>query len=108
MHLVLVATRAVLLPLDALGMRPLILRGEVIPVLTLVARQNDFFSRHLSILNRWSVVGFSVVGHHPPPITNHPPFSELAIGIDPMTSPLPRVFSTNLATLARSFLCSSH
>src|SRR5207237_2553356 len=34
--------------------------------------------------------------------------SELAIGIEPMTSPLPRVCSTNCATRASFFLCSAH
>jgi hypothetical protein len=38
MHVVLVAPRAILLPLDALGMRALVLRGEVVAVFTLVAR----------------------------------------------------------------------
>jgi hypothetical protein len=46
MDLMLVAARAVLLPLDALGVQALVLRGEVIAVLTLAARENDFVSRH--------------------------------------------------------------
>jgi hypothetical protein len=37
-NVVLVAPRAILLPLDALGMRALVLRGEVVAVFTLVAR----------------------------------------------------------------------
>jgi hypothetical protein len=47
MDLVLVAARAVFLPLDALGMEPLVLRREVVAVLTLVARENDFVSWHV-------------------------------------------------------------
>jgi hypothetical protein len=43
---VLVATGAVLLPLDALGMQALVLRGEVVAVLTVVAGENDFVARH--------------------------------------------------------------
>jgi hypothetical protein len=35
----LVAARAVLLPLDALRMEPLVLRGEVIAILALVDRR---------------------------------------------------------------------
>jgi hypothetical protein len=46
MDLVLVAARAVLLPLDALRMEPLVLRGEVVAILTLVARENDLVSWH--------------------------------------------------------------
>ena len=43
---VLVATRAVLLPLDALRMQALVLRGEVIAILTLAAGEDDFVARH--------------------------------------------------------------
>jgi hypothetical protein len=46
MELMLVATRAILLPLDALGMQALVLRGEVVPILTLAARENDLVSGH--------------------------------------------------------------
>jgi hypothetical protein len=46
MELVSVAARAVLLPLDALGMQALVLRGEVVAVFTVAARENDFISRH--------------------------------------------------------------
>jgi hypothetical protein len=46
MQLVLVAPRAVLLPLDALGMQALVLGGEVVAVLALAAGENDFFARH--------------------------------------------------------------
>jgi hypothetical protein len=49
MELVGVATRAVLLPLDALRMEALVLRGEVVAILTIAAGQNDLVSRHLSI-----------------------------------------------------------
>jgi hypothetical protein len=44
----LVAAGTILLPLDALGMEPLVLGGEVIPVLTLAARENDLVSGHLN------------------------------------------------------------
>jgi hypothetical protein len=47
MDLVLVAARAVFLPLDAFGMEPLVLRGEVVAVLTLVARENDLVPWHV-------------------------------------------------------------
>jgi hypothetical protein len=43
---VLVAPRAILLPLDALGMQALVLVGEVVAILTVVAGENDFLSRH--------------------------------------------------------------
>jgi hypothetical protein len=46
MELMLVAPRAVLLPLDALRMQALVLRGEVVPILTVAARENDFVSGH--------------------------------------------------------------
>jgi hypothetical protein len=69
----LVATRAVLLPLDALGVRALVLRGEVIPVFALVTREDDFLSRHaldpLVVVGGWFLVlGFP---YHPSPITQH-------------------------------------
>jgi hypothetical protein len=46
MELVLVAARTILLPFNALRMEPFVLHGEVIPVLAVVARQNDFFASH--------------------------------------------------------------
>ena len=46
MNDVLVATRAVLLPLDALRMDAAVLRGEVVPVFAVVAGENDFVSGH--------------------------------------------------------------
>jgi hypothetical protein len=49
MELMLVAARAILLPLGALGMRATILRGEVVAILALATGEDDFFSRHLSI-----------------------------------------------------------
>src|SRR6476661_4365621 len=49
-QLMLVATGAVLLPLDALGMQALVLHGEVVAVLALAAGEDDFLSRHDSIL----------------------------------------------------------
>jgi hypothetical protein len=45
-NLVLVATRTVLLPLDALRMQALVLRGEVVAILTLAAGEDDFVSGH--------------------------------------------------------------
>jgi hypothetical protein len=44
---VLVATRAVFLPFDALRVQALVLHGEIIPVLAITAGHNDFFARHL-------------------------------------------------------------
>jgi hypothetical protein len=49
MQLVSVAARAVLLPLDALRMEAFVLRGEVVAVFTIAARENDFVSWHLSM-----------------------------------------------------------
>jgi hypothetical protein len=46
MQLMLVATGAVLLPLDALRMQALVLHGEVVAVLALAAGEDDFLSRH--------------------------------------------------------------
>jgi hypothetical protein len=43
---VCVATRAVLLPLDALGVQALVLVGEIISVFTGLASENDFFAGH--------------------------------------------------------------
>ena len=57
MKLVLVAAWAVLLPLDALRMQALVLRGEVIPVLALAAGENDFLSRHRTTGSRVHVQG---------------------------------------------------
>jgi hypothetical protein len=48
MELMLVATGAVLLPLDALRMETLVLHGEVVAVLALAASENDFFARHFN------------------------------------------------------------
>jgi hypothetical protein len=42
--LVAVATGAILLPLDALGVQALVLAREVVAVLAVVAGQNDFVS----------------------------------------------------------------
>jgi hypothetical protein len=44
--MLVVAARAVLLPFHALGMQALVLRREVVPVLTLAARENDLVSGH--------------------------------------------------------------
>jgi hypothetical protein len=49
MELMLVAARAVLLPLDTLRMETLVLHGEVVAVLTLAASEDDLFARHLVI-----------------------------------------------------------
>jgi len=46
MELVAVAARAILLPLDALGMEALVLVSEVIAILAVAAGKNDFFARH--------------------------------------------------------------
>jgi hypothetical protein len=46
MELMLVAAGAILLPLDALRMEALVLGGEVVAVLTVAARENDFVSWH--------------------------------------------------------------
>jgi len=46
MELMLVATGAILLPLDALRMEALVLHGEVVAILTLAAGENDLFARH--------------------------------------------------------------
>jgi hypothetical protein len=43
----LVAAGAVLLPLDALRMQALVLRGEVVAALTLGAPEDDFVARHI-------------------------------------------------------------
>jgi len=43
-----VAARTILLPLHALRMQALVLRREVVPVLTLAAGEDDFVSRHLN------------------------------------------------------------
>jgi hypothetical protein len=45
-NLVLVAAWAVLLPLDALRMQALVLRGEVVAILTLAAGEDDLVSGH--------------------------------------------------------------
>jgi hypothetical protein len=50
MKLMLVAARAVLLPLDALRVEALVLRGEVVPVLTLGATENDLVAGHGNFL----------------------------------------------------------
>jgi hypothetical protein len=47
MQLVTVAPRAILLPLDALGVQALVLVGEVIAILAVAAGKNDFFARHV-------------------------------------------------------------
>jgi hypothetical protein len=50
MQLMLVAAGAVLLPLDALRMEPLVLHGEVVAILTLAAREDDLFPSHSKLL----------------------------------------------------------
>jgi hypothetical protein len=47
MQLVAVAAGAILLPLDALGVQALVLRGEVVAVLAVAASQNDFVAWHV-------------------------------------------------------------
>jgi hypothetical protein len=48
MNDMLVATRAILLPLHALRMQAAVLRGEVVPVFAVVAGEDDFVSGHFS------------------------------------------------------------
>src|SRR5437667_7331351 len=72
-NLMLVAARTELLPLHALRMGTPVLGGEVVTVFALAARENDFFSWHFFTCS----------------------YSELATGIEPVTSPLPRVCSTD-------------
>jgi hypothetical protein len=43
-----VAARTILLPLHPLRVQALVLRGEVVSILTLAARENDFVSRHFN------------------------------------------------------------
>jgi hypothetical protein len=63
MELMLVATRAILLPLDALRMEPLVLHGEVVAILALATGEDDFLSRHSELLVVKSVrVGVVSVG----------------------------------------------
>jgi hypothetical protein len=63
MELMLVAPGAILLPLDALRMEPLVLHGEVVAILTLAAGEDDFFARHFLSLKVKSVrVGLEPVG----------------------------------------------
>jgi hypothetical protein len=45
-ELMLVAAGAVLLPLDAFRMETLVFHGEVVAILALAAREDDFLSRH--------------------------------------------------------------
>jgi hypothetical protein len=54
-ELVLVAARAVLLPLDALGVQALVLGGEVVAILALAAREDDLVAGHLR--NLWGAAG---------------------------------------------------
>jgi hypothetical protein len=55
----LVAARAVLLPLDALGVQALVLRGEVIAILTIGARENDLVAGHVKNLKGAARIGGS-------------------------------------------------
>jgi hypothetical protein len=55
MELMLVAAWAVLLPLDALRMQALVLHGEVVAILALAAREDDFVPSHLEPLKVESV-----------------------------------------------------
>jgi hypothetical protein len=56
-ELMLVAARAILLPLDALRVEPLVLHGEVVAILTLAAGEDDLFARHENFLKVKSVRG---------------------------------------------------
>jgi hypothetical protein len=51
-ELMLVAARAVLLPLDALRMEALVLHGEVVAILTLAAGEDDLFARHCGSVSK--------------------------------------------------------
>jgi hypothetical protein len=46
-----VATRAILLPLDALGVQALVLVGEVVAILTGLASEDNLFAGHLLFLH---------------------------------------------------------
>src|SRR5687767_9898410 len=48
-----VATRAVLLPLDALRVEALVLRGEVVAILALAAGENDLVAGHVWQSGEW-------------------------------------------------------
>jgi hypothetical protein len=50
MELMAVAARAILLPLDALGVQALVLVGEVIAILADLASEDDFFAGHWGFL----------------------------------------------------------
>jgi hypothetical protein len=50
MQLMGVAARAILLPLDALGVQALVLVGEVVSVFARLASEDDFFSGHCCFL----------------------------------------------------------
>jgi hypothetical protein len=52
MRLMLVASGAVLLPLDALRMQALVLRGEVVAILALATGEDDLVARHISRLDK--------------------------------------------------------
>jgi len=47
MQLVAVAAWAILLPLHPLGVKALVLRREVVAILTIAASENDFVAGHL-------------------------------------------------------------
>jgi hypothetical protein len=51
----LVAARAILLPLDALRVEALVLHGEVVAILTLAAGEDDLFAWHSAFLEVKSV-----------------------------------------------------
>ena len=55
MQLVAVATWAILLPLHTLWVEALVLRGEVIAILTIAASENDFVAGHVKNLCRYSL-----------------------------------------------------
>jgi hypothetical protein len=62
-ELMLVAAGAILLPLDALRMEPLVLHGEVVAILALAAGEDDLFARHWKLLRVESVrVGAVSIG----------------------------------------------
>jgi hypothetical protein len=56
-ELMLVAAGAILLPLDALRVEPLVLHGEVVAILTHAACEDVLFARHENVLKVKSVRG---------------------------------------------------
>jgi hypothetical protein len=64
MQLVAVAARAILLPLHPLGVEALVLRREVIAILTIAASENDFVAGHIktSVATRYTPIAMRRFG----------------------------------------------